>query len=83
MSFLLDLVMGDLLPWLLGAAAAIGLYFTGMQKGKTNERLNTRLRDTKNANDIEDKIDEAAEISAADTRSGDERLSAHDKLGTD
>ena len=77
---MLDLLMGDALPWLIGIAGAlvgaVGIYF----KGASNTKKNAKIDDLEHALDIRENADEARKNSRDDDRSGDDRLREHGKL---
>lgn len=82
MSFVIDLLLGEALPWIIGTLGAIAVWFAAESRGKAKEKLKAAAADADRANDIEDKVDDAAKTSAADTRTADERLRDHGKLNS-
>ena len=78
---MIDLILGDALPYLIGAVAFLGSIVLAFFKGGRAAKNKQKLADMKRSSDIRDKADEAREISADDKRSGDDRLRDHGRLG--
>ena len=77
---MLDLIIGDALPWILGIAGSAIALLVAFLGGGSRVRNKQKLGDVNRAMDIKDKADEARTDSNNDDRSGDDRLREHGKL---
>lgn len=72
MSFILDLIMGDLMPYLAGAVGIIGAWFFAESRGKKKEqakRTEERLAGINNAQKIKKEVDDADRDTVIDINS--------------
>lgn len=73
MNILLSL-FSEFWPYIIGALGVLAAYLGGQNSGKKSERLRQERKDTQNARQIEERVDETIRKHDGDTRPVDERL---------